>query len=41
MKYNNSNYNNLYRANLLPEKEKKKLNFKSLKNNTISSLNDV
>ena len=40
----NSNYNNinsLYRSNPPIKKEQKKLNFKTIKNNTISSLNDV
>ena len=45
--YNNidfSNYdhlNNLFRSNFPVKKEKKKNTFKSLRNNTISSLNDV
>ena len=33
--------NNLYRSNLPEKKEKKKLTFKELKNNTICSLKDV
>ena len=40
--YNLYNYNNnLYRSNSPLKKEKKNLNFKTMKNNTISSLNDV
>lgn len=35
------NINNLYRSNSPAKKEKKKLNFKCMKNNTISALNDV
>ena len=35
------NPNGLCRSNSPCEKEKKKLNFKCIKNNTISSLNDV
>ncbi len=41
--YNNmdfSKYNNI-RSNCPAKKEKKKLDFKSMKKNTISSLNDV
>ena len=38
---NYNNINNLYRSSSPPQKEKKKLNFKTMKNNTISSLNDV
>ena len=33
--------NNLYRSNLPEKKDKKKLNFKEMKNNTICSLKDV
>ena len=50
--YNNLNYknlslskyttpNNLYRSNSKQSPNNKKLTFKSIKNNTISSLNDV
>ncbi len=42
--YNNmdfSKYNNIYRSNCPAKKEKKNLDFKSMKKNTISSLNDV
>lgn len=42
--YNNthiSDYNNLYRSNPPAKKENKKLTLKTIKNNTISSLNDV
>ena len=38
---NYNNLNNLYRSNSPKKKEKKKLNFKCMKNNTISSLNEV
>jgi len=38
---NHSNSNNLYRSNSSVKKEKKKLSFKCMKNNTISSLNEV
>lgn len=38
---NYNNINNLYRSNTHPQKENKKLSFRSMKNNTISSLNDV
>ena len=42
MDLSNCNHlNNLYRSNYSVKKEQKKLNFKSMKNNTISSLNDV
>ena len=37
----NYNTNNLYRSSPPSLKEKKKLNFKTMKNNTISSLNEV
>ena len=37
----NYNINNLYRSNPLIKREKKKLNFKEMKNNTICSLNEV
>lgn len=40
----NQNYNNindLYRSCPKPKKENKKINFKTLKHNTICSLNDV
>lgn len=41
----NSNYNvqnnNIYRSGPPPKKENKKLNFRTMKNNTICSLNDV
>ena len=38
----NSNfYNDLYRSNIPLKKDNKKLNFRSMKNNTISSLNEV
>ena len=36
----NLNSNNLYRSKP-PKKDNKKLNFKTMKNNTICSLNDV
>lgn len=36
-----NNINNIYRSNSPIKKEKKKLTFKCMKNNTISSLNDV
>lgn len=39
--YNYNNINNLYRSNSSVKKEKKNLSFKCIKNNTISSLNDV
>lgn len=45
--YNNMNFsnynnlNNLCRSNSQEKKERKKLNFKCMKNNTISSLNEV
>jgi len=38
---NYNNMNNLYRSHKPVKKNHKKLNFKTMKNNTISSLNDV
>ena len=38
---NYNNVNNLYRSNCKQSKNNKKITFKSIKNNTISSLNDV
>ena len=38
---NYNNINNLYRSNCKQSKNNKKVTFKSIKNNTISSLNDV
>ena len=38
---NYNNTNNLCRSNTPPQKENKKLSFRTMKNNTISSLNDV
>jgi len=38
---NNYNLNDLYRSKPPAKKEPKKLNFRTMKNNTISSLNDV
>lgn len=39
--FNYNNTNNLYRSNPPENKEKKKLNFNKMKNNTICSLKDV
>lgn len=39
--YRCNNSSNLYRSNPPEKKEKKKLDFKSMKNNTVSSLNEV
>lgn len=38
---NSSFNNNLYRSNIPAKKDNKKLNFRTIKNNTICSLNDV
>ena len=37
----NYNINNLYRSNIKKQKENQTITFKSIKNNTISSLNEV